>query len=82
MTVWWTQIWITIRVRFVGVLFFWFGLFKMFSLNIDQSIDQTVKMKYVIEDATFLLQAPSPLNPAEATGISSLGILSERVFRH
>ena len=82
MTVWWTQILITIRVRFVGVLFFWFGLFKMFSLNIDQSIDQTVKMKYVIEDATFLLQAPSPLNPAEATGISSLGILSERVFRH
>ena len=55
------SIWITIRVHFVGVLFFWFGLFKMFSLNIDQSIDQTVKMIYVIEDTTFLLHPPSPL---------------------
>ena len=61
MTVWWTQIWITIRVHFVGVLFFWFGFFEMFSLNIDQSIDQTVKMIYVIEDTTFLLHPPSPL---------------------
>jgi len=55
------SIWIIIRVHFVGVLFFWFGLFKMFSLNIDQSIDQTVKMIYVIEDTTFLLHPPSPL---------------------
>ena len=55
------SIWIIIRVHFVGVLFFWFGLFKMFSLNINQSIDQTVKMIYVIEDTTFLLHPPSPL---------------------
>ena len=55
------SIWIIIRVHFVGVLFCWFGLFKMFSLNIDQSIDQTVKMIYVIEDTTFLLHPPSPL---------------------
>ena len=55
------SIWIIIRVHFVGVLFFWFGLFKMFSLNIDQSIDQTVRMIYVIEDTTFLLHPPSPL---------------------